>query len=145
MKTFQIFPAALLYFFCACSRTPEPIKYGKDACAHCKMTIIDKRFASEIITAKGKIFKFDAAECMAGFVKENPGISSDDKSIFLVSDFNHPGQFVDARNAFFLNDNSLASPMGGNLAAFSTQSSAEASKKDKTAVIYNWSLLLKSR
>jgi len=53
----------------ACSHEPDPIRYGKDACAHCKMTIMDKRFSAELITAKGKVFKFDAAECMAGFLK----------------------------------------------------------------------------
>lgn len=145
MKTFQLLAIAALCLLCACSRTPEPIQYGKDACAHCRMTIMDKRFAAEVITEKGKVFKFDAAECMAGFLKENPGIESNEKSIFLVSDFNHPGQFVDARKSLFLNDNSLSSPMGGNLAAFSSQSYAEARRKDKAAIIYNWPQLLKSR
>jgi copper chaperone NosL len=129
----------------ACSRAPEPIKYGKDACTHCKMTIMDKRFAAEIITAKGKIFKFDAAECMAGFLKEKPEIEANEKSIFLVSDFNHPGQFIDARKSFFLNDKSLSSPMGGNLAAFLSPDFAQAFQKDKSAKIYTWPLLLKSR
>jgi len=129
----------------ACSRAPEPVQYGKDACAHCRMTIMDKRFAAEIITAKGKVFKFDAAECMADFLKEEPAIALNEKSIFLVSDFNHPGQFADARKSYFLNDKSLASPMGGNLAAFTSENSAKSIQKDKSARIYNWSLLLKSR
>jgi len=132
-----------LCFFAACSRTPEPIQYGKDACTHCRMTIMDKRFAAELITAKGKIFKFDAAECMAGFLKENPDIASNKKSIFLISDFSHPGQFVDARKSFFLNDASLSSPMGANLAAFSDQASAIRSEKNKSATVYNWEQLLK--
>ena len=129
----------------ACMRAPEPIQYGKDACTHCRMTIMDKRFAAEIITAKGKVFKFDAAECMADFLKETPEIAANENTIFLVSDFKHPGQFVDARKSFFLNDNSLASPMGGNLAAFSSENSAKDNQRDKSARIYNWNLLLKSR
>jgi copper chaperone NosL len=126
----------------ACSHEPDPIRYGKDACSHCKMTIIDKRFAAELITAKGKVFKFDAAECMAGFLKENPAIADNAKSVFLVNDFTRPGQFADARKSFFLRDSSLASPMGGNLAAFLSRSAAEAAEKDKSADIYTWSLLL---
>lgn len=129
-------------FLAACSHVPDPIIYGKDACAHCKMTIMDKRFAAELITAKGKAFKFDAAECMADFLKENPAIANDPKSVFVVNDYTHPGQFVDARKSFFLRDSALASPMGGNLAAFLSRASAEAAKKDRSAQIYNWLKLL---
>jgi len=126
----------------ACSQAPDPIRYGKDACAHCKMTIMDKRFSAELITARGKVFKFDAAECMADFLKENPDIANDAKSVFLVNDFTKPGQFTDARKSFFLRDSSLSSPMGGNLAAFLSRPAAEAAKKDRSAQVYDWSLLL---
>ncbi|MDR3694783.1 nitrous oxide reductase accessory protein NosL [Mucilaginibacter sp.] len=145
MKAFKILAVIVTIIISACSRAPEPIEYGKDACTHCRMTIMDKRFAAEIITAKGKVFKFDAAECMADFLKEKPEIAANEQSIFLVSDFTHPAQFVDARKSFFLNDNSLVSPMGGNLAAFSSENSAKDNQKDKSARIYNWGLLLKSR
>jgi copper chaperone NosL len=142
MKRLNIITMVLCYFLTACSNAPDPIRYGKDACAHCKMTIMDKRFAAELITAKGKVFKFDAAECMAGFLKENPAIADDSKSVFLVNDFSKPGQFTDARKSFFLRDSSLSSPMGGNLAAFLSRPAAEAAKKDRSAQVYDWSLLL---
>lgn len=142
MKRLKIITLALCCILTACSHAPDPILYGKDACAHCKMTIMDKRFSAELITAKGKVFKFDAAECMAGFLKENPATANDAKSVFLVSDFTRPGQFADARKSFFLRDSSLSSPMGGNLAAFLSRSAAEAAEKDKSADIYTWSLLL---
>jgi copper chaperone NosL len=127
----------------ACSHAPEPVRYGKDACAHCKMTIMDKRFAAELVTAKGKIFKFDAAECMAAYLEENPAVAADMKSNFLVSDFNQPGQFSDARKAWFLRDSSLSSPMGGNLAAFITQSAAKRAQHDPAAKVCDWMTLLK--
>ncbi|MES2108865.1 MAG: nitrous oxide reductase accessory protein NosL [Bacteroidota bacterium] len=142
MKRLNIITMLLCCLLTACSHGPDPIRYGKDACAHCKMTIMDKRFAAELITAKGKVFKFDAAECMAGFLKENPTIAGDAKSVFLVNDFTNPGQFTDARKSFFLRDSSLSSPMGGNLAAFLSRQAAEAAKKDKSAQVYDWSLLL---
>jgi copper chaperone NosL len=142
MKTLRSITLLLCCLLAACSHAPEPILYGKDACAHCKMTIMDKRFAAEVITSKGKVFKFDAAECMAGFLNENPVIANDAKSVFLVNDFIHPEQFTDARKSFFLRDSSLSSPMGGNLAAFLSRSSAEAIKKNRSAEIYNWPLLL---
>lgn len=142
MKRLQIICTLLYCLLTACSHAPEPIQYGKDACAHCKMTIMDKHFSAELITAKGKIFKFDATECMRSFLKENSAIANDAKSIFLVSDFTHPGQFADARKCFFLRDNSMPSPMGGNLAAFLSRPSAEATKKENSAEIYTWSVLL---
>jgi copper chaperone NosL len=145
MKILTTFSAIVLGLLAACSRSPEPILYGKDACTHCKMTIMDKRFASEVITTKGKIFKFDAVECLAAFLKENPEIASNEKSIFLVNDFSHPGQFVDARKSWFLTDNSLSSPMGANLAAFSTESSAKAVAKNGLAKVFTWTALLKQK
>lgn len=136
----------ILLFFCgllaACSSGPEPIQYGKEACAHCKMTIMDKRFAAEVITAKGKVYKFDAVECMAAFLKDNPTLANDPQSSFLINDFEHPGVFSDARKAWFLHDASLTSPMGANLAAFINRSVAEGAQHDPTGKVYNWSALL---
>lgn len=142
MKTPGLITLILCLLLAACSHTPQPILYGKDACAHCKMTIMDKRFAAEVITAKGKVFKFDAAECMVDFLNENPAIASDAKSTFLVNNFNSREQFTDARRSFFLRDSSLSSPMGGNLAAFISLSAAKAAKKDRSAQIYLWPSLL---
>ena len=142
MKSLKWIILALVCILAGCSHAPEPILYGKDACAHCKMTIMDNRFAAELITAKGKLFKFDASECMAAFLKENQEVASDAKSVFLVCDFTRPGEFADARKSFFLRDSSLSSPMGGNLAAFISRPAADAAKKDKSAQIYNWSLLV---
>jgi len=142
MKRLNIITLFLCGLLTACSHGPEAIQYGKDGCAHCKMTIMDKRFSAELITAKGKVFKFDAAECMAGFLKENPAVAADVKSVFLVNDFSRPGQFTDARKAFFLKDRSLSSPMGGNLAAFQSRHAAESAKKDRSAEVFDWPLLL---
>lgn len=142
MKTLKIVTLLLCFLLAACSHGPEPISYGKDACMHCKMTIMDKHFAAELITRKGKVLKFDATECMVGFLKENPVIVNDVKSNFLVNDYTGPGQFYDARKCYFLRDGSISSPMGGNLAAFLSRSAAESVKKDSSAKIYDWSLLV---
>ncbi|MBE9665343.1 nitrous oxide reductase accessory protein NosL [Mucilaginibacter boryungensis] len=127
----------------ACSSGPEPINYGKEACAHCKMTIMDKRFANELVTARGKVYKFDAIECLTAFLKENPALATDAGSSFLIQDYEHPGAFQDARKAWFLHEADLASPMGGNLAAFSKRGSAENAKHDPKANIMDWPTLLK--
>ena len=62
----------LILLFCSsCTIEPQPITYGLEACSSCKMTIVDPRFASEIVTRKGKVFKYDAIECMLHDVNES--------------------------------------------------------------------------
>jgi copper chaperone NosL len=107
------------------------------------MTIMDKRFAAEVVTARGKIYKFDAAECMANFLKDNPAIAADPNSTFLVNDFSSPETFRDARKAWFLRDSSFRSPMGGNLAAFQSRQNAVARERDRDAKVMDWTTLLK--
>ncbi|MDP9048272.1 MAG: hypothetical protein M3N14_09060, partial [Bacteroidota bacterium] len=62
---------------------------------------MDKRFAAEIITEKGKVFKFDDFGCLLTYVK-NKNLHTDSALIF-VADFNHPeGAFLDARQAVYI-------------------------------------------
>lgn len=48
----------------ACTPKAQSITYGADMCHFCKMNIVDVQHASEIVTKKGKVFKYDAIECM---------------------------------------------------------------------------------
>ena len=61
-----------LIFISACTVEPQPIQYGRDNCAFCKMTIVDGRYGSELVSSKGKVFKFDAVECLINFDLQNP-------------------------------------------------------------------------
>ena len=71
MKTLKhyIFISLLLLVF-SCNVSPKPIDYGSDGCHFCKMTIVDKVHAAEIVTKKGKVYMFDATECMINFRKD---------------------------------------------------------------------------
>src|SRR5690606_41500698 len=60
----------LLLVLTSCNVGPQAIDYGKDGCHFCKMTIVDKLHAAEIVTNKGKIYKFDASECMINFMED---------------------------------------------------------------------------
>lgn len=63
-------PALILaMFLSSCSTKPEPFNYGKDNCYFCKMGIVDPKYGGEVITKKGKVFKFDDLICMARFLK----------------------------------------------------------------------------
>src|SRR5262249_54146706 len=57
-----------LFLMVACTGGFKQINYGNDACENCKMTIIDKKFAVEIISVKGKAFKFDDLICAKQFI-----------------------------------------------------------------------------
>jgi len=129
----------------SCSNGPEPINYGKDACEHCKMTIMDTRFGTEIITAKGRVFKFDAIECMVGYIKENPAGMDNPDAQFLTVNIASPGNLIDARTAFFLKDKAFRSPMGGNLSSFNLKQLAENNLQSPDGEILTWNELLNSK
>lgn len=101
----------------SCSPGFQPIQYGQDACDHCKMTILDERFAAEVVTAKGKAFKFDDIVCMKQYIHSENLEESD--LLLFVSDFSNPrGSFLNAKEAYFLHGEFFKSPMSGNYAAF---------------------------
>jgi copper chaperone NosL len=49
---------------------PDPIAFGKDQCHYCRMTIAEPNYGAELITEKGRVYKYDAAECMVNQLKE---------------------------------------------------------------------------
>ena len=128
-----------------CSSGPEPIDYGKDVCSHCKMGISDSKYGAELVTGKGKVFKFDSAECMIDFLNEDKDKLNDSNALFLVTDLAAPGELIDAKTAFFLHDREYQSPMGGNLAAFKTRMMADNNQQSADAEIFTWEEVLVSR
>jgi copper chaperone NosL len=110
-----------------CAEGPEPIRYGQDACVFCKMTIMDKKFAAEIVSDKGKAFKFDDLSCTVKYLKTN-AIDENTLKFLVVNDYTRPGELIDARTAVFVNSRELRSPMRGDVAAFADRAAAEATK-----------------
>jgi copper chaperone NosL len=111
----------------ACDPQPEPIRYGTDQCSECKMTITDQRFGAEIVTTKGKVFKFDDTYCAAECLRKEV-VSEKDVHLLLVSDFRASGRFISAKDAFFLKSENLKSPMRSDCAAFSSTAERDAVK-----------------
>ena len=107
---------ALLLGAASCTTGPQPIKVGAEACDFCKMTISQLNFGGEIITKKGKVYKFDDPHCLAAFRHENMD-SNDIKAVYFLN-FLDSHNLIDANNVFLLKSNDLHSPMGGNTAAF---------------------------
>jgi copper chaperone NosL len=116
----------LLFLVCgitACKRQFEPINFGHEACTHCKMTIMDKRFAAEILTGKGRAIKFDDLGCLLKYLKDEH--FADPEAKLFVADYSHPGgEFLNARTAIYIHSDQFQSPMGGNYASSATNASA---------------------
>lgn len=128
----------------SCAQSPEPIRYGKDACVFCKMTIMDKKYAAEIVTNKGKVFKFDDLSCMVKYIKTSQ-LKEEELAFIVVNDYNNPGELIDVKTATFLSSKDLRSPMRGDVAAFSVKSFATASmSKFADAKILTWKEVFES-
>lgn len=132
MRT-RIFYGCIMLWM-ACTPTPKEIQYGMDACQFCKMTIMDNQHASQIVTAKGKVYLFDSIECMAGYQQA----STEEYAFVLVSDYAQPGSLIAAETGTFLISDALPSPMGANLSAFSDPAEAEKLKDQHGGEVYTW-------
>lgn len=124
----------------ACSVAPKPIAYGETGCHFCKMTVVDKQHAAQLVTQKGKVFNFDATECMLNHFKE---IDSETVGLALSNDYNNPGELIDATQATFLISEGIPSPMGEYLTAFANKEAAVKAHKEHGGEILNWETLKK--
>lgn len=129
-----------LLLFTSCSSQPQPFVAGQDDCHVCKMGLADFKYGGEIITKKGKVYKFDDMRCMINFIKSNT-IEEKDISRTLTMNFNKPNEFVDVKNAWFAVSPELRSPMGSNAAGFATKEEADKSK-GATGQLLRWANLL---
>ena len=128
----------------SCDSGPQPITLGKDACTYCKMSIADNHFGAEIITKKGKVYKFDDTHCILAFMKENTINNNDIKETWLVN-YAEPHNFIAAEKATLLESSELHSPMGGNAAAFENKEKLEeiSNKLQGDKKIITWNELVK--
>ncbi|MBL7742681.1 MAG: nitrous oxide reductase accessory protein NosL [Chitinophagaceae bacterium] len=126
-----------LLSFTSCSTKPEPFQVGKDECQFCKMSITDTRFGGEIITKKGKIYKFDDMHCMISFLKSG-GEAEKDIAKKVALDFEKTNDFIDVSSAVFVTSPELKSPMGSHTAAFTNKQAAENYSKGKETALANW-------
>lgn len=126
-----------ILFMTACSQEPATIHYGSDECAHCKMMITDPQFASQVVTEKGKVYKFDAIECMAVYQRQH---SNELKGAKLwVNNYGNPGEWLAAQEAQYVKSEVIKSPMGESLLAFPTQEDAEIHMQEKPGTLLSWS------
>jgi copper chaperone NosL len=139
--TAALFFASL--FFTSCSEGPQPIQVGKDVCSYCKMTVSDPRFGAEIITTKGKAYKFDDMHCFSSSVQEGKVSRDDIKEIYVIDFSGNHALIKGDENLLMFKSDLLRSPMGGNIAAFSNRDSLAVIMKKLKGYPLNWDELIK--
>ena len=135
MKVLYSLILGSLLFISSCSIESEEINYGKESCHFCKMTIVDNQHAAEAVTTKGKIFKYDAIECMINDLKQKPDVEI---GLLFVNDYTNPGVLIDAKTATFLISKEIKSPMGAFLSAFEKPEEAQRLLNKHGGNIFNW-------
>lgn len=138
----QTIPAAALVtlLFTSCDTKPQPFAFGKDICDDCKMTIMDARFGGEIITKKGKIYKFDDVHCMIKFMKGTT-VKEAEIAQTVSIDYENNNNFIDVKTSHFVTSEQLKSPMNSNTAAFSSKEKANEKAKQTNGIIKDWEQL----
>ncbi len=122
----------------SCAVEPQPIAYGTDACHFCKMTIVDNQHAAELVTVKGKAFKYDAIECMMNHLNKwkHPEVK-----FHLVNDYASPGELIDATQAHYIVTEAIPSPMGEFLTAFGDKEKRDQVVSETQGKAFSWETL----
>ncbi len=130
-----------LSFFSCSNPKMVPLKLNTDACSFCTMTISDGKYGAEIITDKGRVYKFDDIMCMIHYCNDNPNVKI---GCYYVSDYLKENELIPVSSAFFLSGGAIHSPMRGGIIAFSSQKDVkDYARKLKSAAI-SWQLVLKN-
>lgn len=112
-----------------CEAGPKPIRYGRDECAECRMILVDPHYGAELITARGRVLKFDDISCLLTHTRRNPPVTAAPAKS-LVVDFSRPNHFLAVDAAWFLLHPRLRSPMSSNVAAFADEAALAAVRQE---------------
>jgi len=134
MKYFVL--AILSLMILGCSTEPAPLQYGTDVCHSCKMTLVDHKFGAELVTRKGKIYKFDDPRCFINYFNAAADVPADYEHALVVDYLT--GKLINAYNAFYLKSAAIKSPMNGQVAAFDSKQSMTPLKRDWKAIYLGW-------
>jgi copper chaperone NosL len=133
--------AALLFplFFVAqgCNTGPEPIRFGKDPCHSCKMIISDRSFGAEVVTKKGKVYKFDDTRCVFSFLKSEQVAADQIGNVYLV-DYAQKEKLISVETAFLLKGDKIRGPMAGDIAVFESEADVKRFQTEWNAQRITW-------
>lgn len=107
---------------------PPKIRFGREACAGCRMIIEDDRFCGALFGEDGVYLKFDDIGCMKRFEDDHRWASQPG----WVRDFVSRG-WLKKEEAYYVQATDLLTPMGSGIAAFKEHRAAKAN-----AAILSW-------
>jgi copper chaperone NosL len=131
---------SLSFFSCTNNTKAVPIKLNVDNCDFCKMSIADGKYGAEVLTEKGRTYKFDDIMCMMNYCKEN---SNTKISAYYVHDFTQDNVLIPATTAHFISGGTIESPMRGGVIAFSSEKDAKEFGTKLNAKGATWDAILK--
>jgi copper chaperone NosL len=100
---------------------PEPIAYGRDVCAQCRMHLSQPGFAGELRDRKGVLSKYDDIGCLLQAMKAQRGEMPE----AWVEDHRN-GELVPLLTATLVRGSTVATPMGYGIVAFAEPAAAQA-------------------
>ena len=134
--------AGVLAMTLACtSPAPRPIAYGTDQCAHCHMTLVDPRFAAELVTTTGKVLVFDDIGCMSRFIAGGTVAVGDIHSTW-AQDYLAPGTFLRTSQLHFVRSTAFHTPMSSGIAAVLHPGSADSLSSATQGERLDWTQVL---
>lgn len=137
-----VFALVVLFTILSCgTKEPQPIKLNVDSCDFCKMTIANAQYATQLITDKGRVYKFDDLSCMIHYTKENSTLTH---AKLFINDYLTHNKFIAVEQAFFLKGGSIHGPMGGKVVGFGSKADAQNYQSKLQAGAINWSTLYNS-
>jgi len=129
--------ALFVILLSSCNPESKPIVYGEDKCEFCRMSIVDQQFGGEIVTKKGKAYKYDAVECMVNYLDQHVEDESKLKLI-LTNTYDSPGKLIDASKCYYLKSKNMPSPMGMFLNPFESNTEALRNQKENEGTVFTW-------
>lgn len=126
---------------CISSREPRAIAYGTDECAFCRMVVSEPRYATTMLTSKGRTLVFDSVECLASYCAANAREDTHARALRVSVDAK-PGRMVAAEDAYFWRAAERGSPMGKGLTAVRSSAEARASGLPPGGGLMRWSQVL---
>lgn len=127
----------------SCNVKPEAIVVGKDQCCFCKMTVSDPKFGAEIVTVKGRNYKFDDMHCVLAFINNKMLEVKDIKEVYLTDFGSSDHQLIKATEAALMQSEKLNSPMNGNIAAIGDKHSIQKLIEEYQGRSVSWKQLIK--
>ena len=124
----------LLTIFSCQESGPKDFALQKDQCDNCKMTITDLPYATQLITEKGRLYKFDDISCMTMY--ENSEAEKVAGAKKYVVDFPSK-KIIELPNATLIQGGSIKSPMGGDTQAFESKDAATKAAAELGASLVN--------